>query len=315
VGQGGTGRNDAYGVDGIFNFYNYLTIASYWARTQTTGLAGSDDTSYRAQLDYVGDRYGVQLGHLAVGSRFNPEVGYVRRTDIRRSNAQFRFSPRLEASRSIRKLSWIAGVAYVEDGAGHLDSREQDAEFAVEFENADRLALAYAGTYERIPRPFRLSSNATIPAGAYAYDTVSVGFNMGPQRRIAANLLAEYGTFYGGHRTALSATRGRISFGARFFVEPSYAVNWIDLASGSFTTHLLGSRVTYTTTPRMFTSALLQYNADGRSLSANIRLRWEYRPGSELFVVYNDERDTRARGFPALASRSFVVKVNRLVRF
>ena len=32
---------------------------------------------------------------------------------------------------------------------------------------------------------------------------------------------AEYGTFYGGHRTALSATRGRLSLGPRFFVGTS----------------------------------------------------------------------------------------------
>ncbi len=27
-------------------------------------------------------------------------------------------------------------------------------------------------------------------------------------------------------------------------------------------------------------------------MSSNVRLRWEYRPGSELFVVFNEERDT-----------------------
>jgi hypothetical protein len=65
----------------------------------------------------------------------------------------------------------------------------------------------------------------------------------------------------------------------------------------------------------MFASALLQYNSGRDVIAANVRLRWEYRPGSELFVVYNDERDTRARGFPELATRSLIVKINRLVRF
>ena len=49
-------------------------------------------------------------------------------------------------------------------------------------------------------------------------------------------------------------------------------------------------------------------------MSTNARLRWEYRPGSELFVVYNEERDTLARRFPALVNRAFIVKVNRLLR-
>jgi hypothetical protein len=45
-----------------------------------------------------------------------------------------------------------------------------------------------------------------------------------------------------------------------------------------------------------------------------VRLRWDYRPGSELFVVYNEQRDTRARDFPGLATRAIILKVNRLLR-
>jgi len=311
----GPGRNDAYGVDGVFNFFNYLTISSYWARTQTSGPARADDTSYRAQLDYVGDRYGVQLGRVAVGRGFDPQIGYVRRTGIRRSNAEFRFSPRLVSSQVIRKLSWTAGVAYTEDGSGRPETRDRDAEFAIEFENADRFAVTYSGTYELVPFPFRIASNAIVPAGGYNYDTASVSFNTGPQRRMTGNVRVDYGTFYGGHKTAVSATRGRLSFGPQLFVEPSYSVNWIDLAEGSFTTHLTGARVTYTMTSRMFVSALIQHNSDSNTAATNARLRWEYRPGSELFVVYNDERDTLTRGFPALATRSLIVKVNRLFRF
>jgi hypothetical protein len=46
-----------------------------------------------------------------------------------------------------------------------------------------------------------------------------------------------------------------------------------------------------------------------------VRFRWEYRPGSELFLVYNEQRDTLAVRFPALANRALIVKVNRLLRF
>ena len=81
------------------------------------------------------------------------------------------------------------------------------------------------------------------------------------------------------------------------------------------TSHLAGSRVTFTMSPRMFASALVQYNSANNAVGANVRLRWEYRPGSELFVVYNDERDTRASGFPDLSTRAFIVKINRLFRF
>ena len=50
-------------------------------------------------------------------------------------------------------------------------------------------------------------------------------------------------------------------------------------------------------------------------LGANIRLRWEYQPGSELFVVYNEQRDTLNRGYPDLQNRTFIIKVTRMFRF
>jgi hypothetical protein len=84
---------------------------------------------------------------------------------------------------------------------------------------------------------------------------------------------------------------------------------------GSFTAHLAGSRVIVTMSPRMFASTLVQYNSGSNAVTANARFRWEYQPGSELFIVYNDERDTRTRAFPGLMTRSFVVKINRLFRF
>ena len=36
----------------------------------------------------------------------------------------------------------------------------------------------------------------------------------------------------------------------------------------------------------MFASALLQYNSATGGLSTNLRVRWEYAPASERFLVY-----------------------------
>jgi hypothetical protein len=73
--------------------------------------------------------------------------------------------------------------------------------------------------------------------------------------------------------------------------------------------------VTYTLTPLMFVSALVQYNSTTHAVSTNARLRWEYRPGSEFFIVYNEQRDTLTRGLPDTMSRALFVKVNRLFRY
>ena len=314
AGQDGAGTNDAYGVDGTFAFFDNLAINTYWARTRTDGLSG-EDTSYRGQLDYAGDRYGVQLEHLVVGDHFNPEVGFLRRDDMRKNFGQFRFSPRPRSITPVRKFSWIGSVTSIENGAGRLETRDWDGEFAIEFQNSDRFNVAYGDTYEFLPQPFPIASGVTVPVGGYDFATVRTGFNLGQQRRVSGNLSAEYGAFYSGHKTAISLSRGRTNITPQLSVEPSVSINWVDLAEGSFTLHLVASRVTFTMTPLMFVSALLQYNSASHAVTANVRLRWEYRPGSELFVVFNEQRDTLAPRFAALANRAVIIKINRLFRF
>ena len=112
-------------------------------RARTPTACAGDDSSYRAQLDYTGDRYGLQLDHLAVGDNFRPEIGYVRRDDIRRSLALARFSPRPRNSRLVRKYSYTGTLVYAETGAGRLDTRDWRGEFAVEFHSSDRFTASY----------------------------------------------------------------------------------------------------------------------------------------------------------------------------
>jgi hypothetical protein len=314
IAQNGIGSNQTFGVDAGFAFYTNLYINAYWAKTRTESLQGQD-TSYRGQLDYIGDRYGVQVDRMVVGDNFNPEVGFVRRDNMRRSLGRFRFSPRPASIPSIRKFSWQGTVDYIEDGAGRLESRDVDGEFAIEFQNSDRFSVGVTDNYERLSAPFTIAPGVRIPIGEYDFVAGRAAFAFGQQRPLSGTLSFEAGSFYDGDLTAVGFSRGRINVTPRFSLEPNISINWVDLPTGSFTAKLVGSRVTYTVTPLMFVSALLQYNSSTNLVGANVRLRWEYQPGSEIFVVYNDERDTLTRGVPDLRNRAFIVKVNRLFRF
>ena len=308
------GSNEAYGVDGSFGFFDNLTINTHWARTRTPGLT-DDDTSYRAQLAYAGDRYGAELEHLLVGGNFNPEIGFVRRHDMRRSFGLFRFSPRPLSIAGVRKFFWTGSVNYIENVAGRLETREVDGEFGIELENSDQFTVGYLNSYEFLPVDFEIADDVTLPVGGYDFAAGRLGYNFGSQRNVSGNVLVEFGQFFNGTKTAIGVRQGRVNITPQVSVEPSYSINWVDLDQGSFTTHLVGTRATYTVTPLMFTSALVQYNSSLDAVSANIRFRWEYQPGSELFVVFNEQRDTTSRRFPELTNRAFIVKINRLFRF
>ena len=314
VAETGVGSTQTYGVDGTLAFFTNLSINTYWARTQTRGLAGGE-VSYRGQLDYGGDRYGVQLEHLLVGDNFNPEVGFVRRDDMRKSHAQVRFSPRPAQPSIVRKYTWTGAGTYIENTAGRVETREVRGEFGIELQSSDRMTVGYTGVYEFLPRPFRIAPGVVLPIGGYDFGVLRTSFNFGQHRRLYGGLTAEHGTFFDGQRTTLGVRQGRIRVTPKFALEPSFSINWVDLPAGSFTTKLVGSRVTYTMTPLMFVSAFLQYNSSRDAVATNVRLRWEYLPGSELFVVYNEQRDTLARTFPELMNRALIVKVNRLFRF
>ena len=308
----GPGASQTYGVDGIFSLYTNVRIDTYVARTQTSGLAG-DDLSYRGSYDYNHDRYGASFEYLAVGQNFNPEVGFLRRTDFRKAATTLRFSPRPRGARLVRKYYYTGGLTYITTGAGSLETRALSAGFRTEFQSGDNFYLDYDRNYELLEAPFRIAPGVTIPIGGYSFAQASTRYQLGSQRRVSGTISVSGGSFYTGTQTAASY-RGRIAIRPQLAVEPSVSFNWIDLPEGAFTTKLFSTRVTAPLTPRMYVAALLQYSSRARAFSSNVRLRWEYQPGSELFVVFSEGRNTLGPGYPVLETRGLVVKLNRLFR-
>jgi hypothetical protein len=315
VDQAQTGANETYGVDAGFNLKTNVTINGYFAETYTPGRTSSH-TSYKGTFDYEGDRYGALVEHLTVNPNFNPEVGFVRRLDMRRSYGQFRLSPR-PANRTsrIRKYYYNGTAEYITSTAGQVQNKTYTGEFAVDFQNSDHANIKYSDFYEYLPVPLTLGPGVRVPLGAYTYHTVLVGYNFGPQRFwFTTNTSLEYGTFYGGHKTSAIITGGAVSWPPHLIIEPAYTLNYITIPHGTLNLNLLGPNITYGLTPQAFLSALVQYNTTTNTMSSNIRFRWEYRPGSELFVVWNEQHNTLTRGLP-LQNRAFVVKFNHLWRY
>ncbi len=112
-------------------------------------------------------------------------------------------------------------------------------------------------------------------------------------------------------------TQGRIEVLPQLSVEPSLEFNWIDVPEGRFDQHVARARASYSVSPRMYVSGLVQYSTGSDSFSSNLRLRWEWAPGSEIFLVYTEDRDTDpliGDRWSELSNRGLVIKVNRLLR-
>ena len=308
------GANEVYGADASFAFYDNVTFNGYYARTRTAGRTG-DDASYQAAFTYSGDLYGVQIDHLLVGRNFNPEVGFRPRLDFRRTYMAAQYSPRPRGIEAVRQFTWAGSLDYIESGQGQVETRAAQVRFSTEFENSDRVNVDLLRNYELLVEPFDITSEVAIRPGAYRFQDLFLSYFMGQQRPFSGSVFLQKGRFYGGDITAFGYRQGRIEVTPQLSLEPTVQLNRIDIPEGRFNVALATTRVTHTFTPRMFLSGLVQYNSISMQLGTNVRFRWEYQPGSELFLVYNDQRDTMLRRAPLLESRSIVVKLTRLFRF
>ena len=309
----GTGSSETFGVDTALGFGSNLNINAYLARTSNAGVTG-DDMSSRAQLVYNGGQYGVELDHLTIGDNFNPEVGFLRRDDLKRSFGSARYSPRVRGIRSVRRITSDISYDYLTDSHGTPETREAGVGGGLEFENNDTFNVQHSRYYELLTAPFGIAPGVRLPIGGYRFQDTQLSYALQNTHRLSGTVSVTTGSFYNGDKTTLGYSAGRFKVTERIFMEPGYSINWVDLDQGRFTSSTVSNRANFTVTPLMFFSGLVQYNSTNKVVSSNLRLRWEYQPGSELFVVYTDERDTLLRGFPGLRNRAFVVKINRLFR-
>jgi len=305
------GDNQVYGVDANISPATNLNLVGYYARTETPSLHG-DDRSYRGRFDYDADLFGLQVERLAVGRHFNPEIGFLRRTDFTENLVQLRASRRPRDLAGIRKLNLEGAFDYLENGAGRLENRQVRGGLRTDMHSGDSWGVSYSNDYEFLPVPLDLGS-VRIPVGTYAGGTVRANYTLGTQRKISGDISVGRGRFYDGDRLDV-AYRGRAELTARLSIEPGISVNRITTPYGDLTATLLTGRGTFSFTPRMLTAALVQYNSTTHLFTTNVRYRWEYRAGSELFLVYSDGRDTLGAGAPLLLNRGLTLKITRLFR-
>jgi hypothetical protein len=320
IAMDGRGRNMAYGLDGQFLFKQVMAVNAYWAQTSTTGQPSHETASYRGQVDYQADTVGFQVEHLVVGENFLPQVGFVPRLNMRRTYVQPRYSVRPKDAAVVLRYNVTGSLDYIENSRRQLESRARHAEFSVEFRSNDELKVYVENNHELVLRSFTIGPNVRIPLGTYDFDTLHAEYDLGGQRRLSGVMFFEKGTFYGGEKTSLSFNvrgnnAGRLVVTRRLAVEPGVTINRVTMPQRTFTSSLITANTIFGFTPTLYATALVQYSSDAHTMRSNVRLRWEYRPGSELFVVYNDQRDTTAALLPSLQNRSVIVKVNRLIRF
>ena len=309
-----SGSNSLYGVDGNFAPTDNIRFNTFYMATSEAGReTGHQAASYMGQFRYDSDLIDVEFQRLYLGEDFNPGMGFVRRRDFTKNGGSFLFGPRPRSIEAVRQIEFEVEANQYDRPDGEMETREYTFDTSIIFESSDRLMFDHTVTEERLLEGFDLSDEVAVPAGNYKFSRTGVRVRMGSHRKVSGMFRYEFGDFFGGTRQEVSYW-GRAEVNQRFSLEPNISLNWITVPGGDVTAQVSRLRATYTVSPRSFLGALVQYNSAAQLISANVRFRWEYSPGSDLFVVFSSNRDGDD-GLSGLTDRAVVVKFTRLFRF
>jgi hypothetical protein len=290
--------NQTSGADTRLVFHKDLVLTGYAAQTRSPGLS-SGQTDVGTGLAYQNSWFEGFAQHRKVGPNFNPEAGFLERNDCICDYADVTFKPRPKL-RGVRELNFEGFIFHAPDTNHVLQTQEWQNTFRIQFNNGaysdDDIVDVFT---QRLITPFNIYKNVFIPVGEYHWTRHQFTYGSPQDRKLMVSFFERFGTYYDGH---LNEARIRATYRANERLSFSFAEQWnrfrlglvsdprgnllapsaanFSVVFGSFQTNYSFSRF-------LSLSALLQMDtANAQAASANIRLRWNYRPDSDLFFIY-----------------------------
>jgi hypothetical protein len=283
----GGGFNRTYAADMMLSLTPSLTVEGFLAETSSPGVSGGDRAGH-LRAGWLSPSWRIYAEHTDLGDNFNPEVGFVPRVGITRSKFHFEGNPR-PGRWGIRMMEPMWNITETRDQSGRTVTRQYHHMIGTRFENGAYFNVMYNRYFELLDGPFRVASGIEVDPGEYNFWDLIVMFDSNPSRRVSYNLRYAPQTFWDGDRTDWGggltlrvtdqlATSGRFSRSV------------VDLPAGNFTADIASFQVDYGFSPRLSLRTLTQYNSSTDQLSTSGRLQYEYRPGSDIYVVYDEVR-------------------------
>jgi hypothetical protein len=305
--------NTVLGVDGAFYLTPSFNVQSWLAYTFTKG-EGGDDVAYSIMADYSTDRYGVFFRHIAVGPEAEARSGFIQRDDARRTDSYVRRSIR-PGWGLVRKIDFMMGGNVFTGMSGGLMDWFVGPIIMTEFESGGQFTLIAQVGENRPDEEFDLADTLFVGPGTYDGDNIMMMGSTDPSKPVSLEGNARISRFYGGDL---------LNVGGVVNVAPAPQVafalglnrNRVEIPSGDFTANLLSLRAAYSFSTRLTTNLLVQYNSLDEAFTTNFRLNFIHRPGSDLFLVFTEERgDKDLQDTWRLTDRAMVVKFTYLKRF
>ena len=308
TGDGGD-HNRTFGADGRIALNEPLSIDWWAAKTETPGRSGRDG-AYSVRFGHQTRVWNNSVRFTQVGEDFNPEVGFVSRTGYRYYDVSlFRTVP-------VHSKVWRFWQPHLNyRGYFGFDNQIQSEQVHVdlgesEFTGGGRIGPELNLFREGLIAPFQIARNVVLPAGKYRWTSLGWDFSTNPSAPVSLLTRIEAGGFYNGTRYSGTATLTVREAALTGSLLLDY--NDVHLDQGDFVRSLIGVRLGYFFTPRIFVQSLVQYSNQAQVFSANVRFGWLSTAGTGLFIVLNDAEDGPGIfDWTKPLTRSFVVKFSK----
>jgi hypothetical protein len=286
-------HNRAFGIDGRWGIGERWLLSGWLARTDSPGLTG-DDTAFSADINYSTEEWRSGLEYTEVGADFNPEVGFLRRSEYRKASG------------------YIMRVIRPKDLWNLLELRPHISyEGFWDFDGFQETGFLHNFTRAGVKADFDIVDGVTVPAGTYDHAEAHLFYTSNSSRPFSYSVRTTIGGRFGGDRVSVAPTL-RYRYGEKFQSELSVSYNDFDLPveNGDFTANLARLRLSYSFTPKMMLQALVQHNDRSDKLGTNIRFSWLRSANSGLYLVYNEVDE---RGVGALPTgREVILKYSHI---
>jgi len=300
--------NRTIAADAVFAPTRSFSVHSFLARTATPGVADNQQ-AFNTRVLFLNNRWNNYAEFTDIEDNFNAEAGFVPRTGIRTTSVHLERNPR--PGGLIRVMEPMITIDYITDQHNRLLTRRIHHMVGTRFQNGTYLNVFMNRWLDVLDQPFAIQRNVTIPSGVYRFYEWTFTFNTNPARRFYERVTYSPQTFYEGTRHDTDLTLG-VRASSRASAELTLQRNDVDLPWGAFVVNLGILRLDYTLSPRMTIRSLSQYNSSTRQFSTSVRYNFIYKPGSDLYVVY-DGLQGNLPGRPDLRNQQLVVKMTYLL--
>ena len=278
-------HNELGGGDWDVALNQYLRSGGYFAKSQTPGLKGED---WMGATDLLWDSRNARLHYqyTEIGKNFNDELGFITRVDERALWADNYWILWPEAG--IFKQAWfVYDLTYIDTlSTGQLLTRINHAKFSAYFRDGSGIAYKYYDETEVFTAPFEIKHGLFLPPGVYHFGHHFAGFQTDYTQPLGAAGRVAWGDYYDGHffqYFAYAAYRPAPGI----FTDVTFQQTQVHLKEGSFTNQILLTEVTYSFSHLLAVQAWVQWER-GLNLRQKFDVEWEFRPGSKLFLIYED---------------------------